>query len=102
MFGPNALGHWSGIKAPNAGGGYRFLKVGEKYRVVRPFTDHDGDLHQEGESWTFLGYAFLPYDDGLSLFVSLDGAGEWHIPMQCRPEEQGGVVDEFDDYVQSV
>ena len=100
MFGPHPLGHWSGVKASNAGSSYRFLKAGAKYRVVRSFTDNDGDLHPEGEAWTFLGHAFLPYEDGLSLFVTLDGVNEWHIRMQCRPEAEGKVVDEFQAYVQ--
>jgi hypothetical protein len=46
-----------------------------------------------------MGFSFLPYDDGLSLFVSLDGKSEWHIPMQWRPEEQGTVLDNLAEYV---
>lgn len=75
------------------------LKSGRRYRVVKAFVDFDGDLHAVGEQWDFLGSAFLPYDDGLSLFVSLDGTNQWHIPMQCRPETQGEVVARLDDYL---
>ena len=65
----------------------------------KTFRDYDKDEHLAGESWTYLGYNFLPYDDGLSLFVSLDGEREWHIRMQWRAEEQGVILDHFSEYV---
>ena len=102
MYGPEAIGHWSGHTAPNSGNKHQFLEAGLNYRVVRAFTDHDGHVHPEGESWRFLGSAFLPYDDGLSWFVSLDGKREWHIRMQWRAEEQGAVVDNLAQYVERV
>ena len=37
----------------------------------------------------FLGHSFLPYEDGMSFFVSIDGINEWHLRLQWRPEEQG-------------
>lgn len=97
MFGPCPSGHWTSHLAPRDFG---HLRVGARYRVVAPFDDFDQMPHEAGESWTYLGYAYLPYDDGLSLFVSLDGAQEWHIRMQRRPEEQGEIVDRLDRYVQ--
>ena len=68
--------------------------------MARPFTDHDGDLHPAGESWTYLGHNFVPYHDGLSLFVSLDGAQEWHIRLRWRPEDQGPIIDGLGDYLE--
>ena len=65
----------------------------------REFTDFDGDVHRAGEEWTFLGSSFLPHDDGLSLFVSLDGAREWQVRMQWRPEAQGPVLDALSSYL---
>ena len=50
----------------------------------------------------FLGYSFLPYDDGLSWFVSFDGKQEWHIPMQWRDEEQGKTIDALAQFVQAI
>ena len=97
MFGPCASGHWTSRLSPSDFGP---LRVGSRYRVVTPFDDFDRTPHEAGESWTYLGYAYLPYDDGLSLFVSLDGTQEWHIRMQRRPEEQGEIVDRLDRYVQ--
>ena len=99
MYGPEKLGHWSSLKAPNCGSIHQHLVAGKRYRVVREFQDYDRDTHPIGESWTFMGFSFLPYDDGLSLFVSKDGRGEWHIRMQWRPEEQGAVLDNLVEYV---
>lgn len=98
MFGPQPPGHWSvAASASDAGPGH--LQPGRRYRVVRPFADYDGDVHPVGEEWDFLGASFLPYDDGLSLFVSLDGVREWQIRLQWRPEEQGAVLDDFSSYL---
>jgi hypothetical protein len=66
------------------------------------FTDYDGDLHAEGESWVFIGHSFLPYEDGLSLFVSRDGKSVQHIRLQWRPETQGAVIDDLERHVQPV
>lgn len=55
---------------------------GEQYEVIAEFEDFDGGIHRVGDRWTFLGCSFLPYDGGLSLFVSYDGEQEWHIRMQ--------------------
>jgi hypothetical protein len=47
----------------------------------------------------FLRASFLPYDDGLSLFVSQDGQNEWPIRLQWRKEAQGAVIDTLHLYV---
>ncbi|WP_161966130.1 DUF3601 domain-containing protein [Steroidobacter cummioxidans] len=99
MYGPESIGYWSDLKAPNCGSKHQHLMAGKRYRVAREFRDYDRDTHPIGESWVFMGYSFLPYDDGLSLFVSLDGKQEWHIPMQWRPEEQGPVLGNLAEYV---
>jgi hypothetical protein len=97
MYGPQEIGHWS------RGGAlqdrYAFLVAGRRYRVTREFADFDGDSHAVGEEWTFLGASFLPHDDGLSLFVSLDGSREWQIRMQLDPDAQGRIVRALSDYV---
>jgi hypothetical protein len=84
------------------GGSYEHLLPGKRYRVVKEFKDFDRDLHPVGEEWVFLGTAFLPYDDGRSLFVSVDGEREWHIRMQDREEEQRGILDDLQNYVVAV
>ena len=81
------------------GGPYRHLELGVRYVVSAEFRDYDGDLHSPGESWVFLGHSFLPYEDGLSLFVSPDGRSEDQIRLQSRPETQGAIIDSLSDYV---
>ena len=95
-MGPKPRGHWTATLPSND---FEHLVVGQGYRVARPFRDFDQDTHEAGEIWTFLGSNFLPHDDGLSLFVSLDGASEWHIPLQWRPNEQGPVIDSLGAYI---
>lgn len=76
------------------------LAIGRRYRVVRAFTDFDSGVHPVGEEWEFRGHAFLPYDDGLSLFVSTGGDHLRHIRMRWTPDDQGPIVDRLQDYVQ--
>ena len=75
---------------------------GKRYRVVKAFTDFDRQEHPVGEEWVYIGTAFLPYDDGRSIFVSVDGEREWHIRMQDRAEEQQPVLDGLKEYVVEV
>jgi hypothetical protein len=79
-----------------------YLEPGQRYRVIKAFTDHDRDAHPEGEEWTFLRSAFVPYHSGMSWFVSFDGVQETHIRMQSTPEEQGPVLDNLADYLVAV
>jgi len=79
---------------------FKHLVPGHDYVVVRAFTDYDHGQHAEGERWTFIGSSFLPYDDGLSLFVTINGERR-HIRMQWRDEEQGPVIDALREYVQA-
>jgi hypothetical protein len=97
MFGPFPAGHL--VKRGSEPRGFGHLQPGMRCRVVRDFVDFDGDLHPVGETWTLLGSSFLPYEDGLGLFVSLDGSGEWNLPLQWRPDAQGAILDAFAEYV---
>ena len=80
---------------------FMHLVSGRRYTVVQAFADFDRDEHPVGEAWTYIGSAFLPYDDGLSLFVEIDDKTR-HIRMQWRDEEQGPIIDRLKDYVQEV
>ncbi len=99
MFGPRPAGFWSGHSSSTK---HQILTVGLRYRVQKEFEDFDRDRHLIGEEWVFLGHSFLPYEDGMSFFVSLDGAQEWHIRLQWRPEQQGAVLDALDEYLQPI
>jgi hypothetical protein len=79
-----------------------YLEPGKRYRVIKAFADHDRDAHPEGEEWTFLRSAFVPYHSGMSWFVSFDGREETHIRLQGIPEEQGHVLDNLAEYLVEV
>ncbi len=96
MIGPEPCGHWTANLPSN---NFEHLVVGQRYRVDRPFQDFDKDIHEAGEIWTFLGSNFSTHDNGLSLFVSLDGASEWHIRLQWHSSEQGPVIDDLGEYI---
>ena len=78
---------------------YYFLQPGSRYRVARPFIDYDGQEHHAGEEWTFLRASFLPYEDGLSLFVESGAGGERQIRLQWRDEAQGPIIDHLSEYL---
>jgi hypothetical protein len=98
MHGPKPTGFWS----TDSPGEYKHLLAGRSYKVIMEFADYDRFVHKAGEAWTFLGYSYLPYDNGLSLFVSLDGIHEWHLPLQCGADEQGPIVDRLETYIELV
>ena len=76
----------------------RTLIPGQRYRVIREFTDYDGRQHPVGETWVFEQTNFVPYEDGLTLHVSAHG-----LPLvyrlQQRPEEQAAIIEHFTDFV---
>ena len=100
MTGPKPRGHWSSQGGPNCGSAHELLSSGRSYVVVTEFTDFDGDVHRVGETWVFVGFCFLPHDDGMSFFVATDLESEWHIPLQWRPERQGAVLDNLAAYLE--
>jgi hypothetical protein len=81
---------------------FRHLRSGARYEVVREFVDHGRDLHPVGEQWRYRGYSFLPYHDGLSLFVSLDDVRDWQIRLQWIPEEQADIVARLEQHIREI
>lgn len=78
---------------------FKHLRIGERYEVATEFSDYDGMLHPVGESWLFRGHGFLPYEDGLSLFVSPDDATLRHVRLHWTTEDQGEIIDRLDLYI---
>lgn len=74
------------------------LKKGREYRVTKEFLDYDGLPHRVGDTWTFKDKNFVPYDDGLSLFIEVEGR-EKQIRLQWRPDQQLEIIENFSDYV---
>ena len=77
------------------------LVPGKTYRVIAAFKDYDGADHSIGESWRFVKKSFLPYEDGLTLFVEKDGK-PIQIRLQWRTETQGPLIDNFSNYVEQM
>ena len=75
------------------------LIPGQTYRVITAFKDYDGSMHPIGETWRFVEKNFLPYEDGLSLFVEMNGQNT-SIRLQWRTESQGEIIDSFSDFVE--
>ena len=74
---------------------------GQTYRIVQSFQDYNGITHPVGERWRFTGKNFLPYEDGLTLQVEMNGKAIF-LRLQWRDESQGQIIDEFSDYVEEV
>jgi len=75
------------------------LLQGHHYTVIKPFIDYDKIVHGIGEHWIYLGTHFLPYEDGLTLHVVKNGMEEVYR-LQWRKEEQAGIIDNFNDYIE--
>jgi len=76
------------------------LIPGQRYRIIKPFTDYDRQVHQPGETFTFLYTNFLPYEDGLTVHLHIDNDPRVLLfRMQWRPEEQAAIIENFTDYV---
>ena len=79
--------------------GELLLVLGTRYRVICPFRDFDGELHEPPEEWIYRGYSFLPYDDGLTLHVTSDSGVEGVIPLCGHRELQANILEAFERYV---
>ena len=75
------------------------LVRGASYRVIRRFTDADGDEHLPGEEWRFNSTMFNRQIDELNLRISFASDDEWIIPLFWTPEGQEEIVDNFRQYV---
>jgi hypothetical protein len=78
------------------------LKVGGRYRVIRPFSDFDGRVHEVGEAWTYLDHNFLPYHDGHTLHVELPDGQKATYRFSDGPEEQSEVTGNLAKYIGAV
>lgn len=77
------------------------LIVGKTYRVIKEFKEYGGTLHPVGEHWKYFGKSFLPYEDGLSLFIEKGGM-KIQVRLQWREETQGPIIDSFSDFMEEI
>jgi hypothetical protein len=66
---------------------------GERYRVIKPFSDADGDDHPVGEEWLFIGIKFSKFDDELMICIQLSSQDEAIIPLIWREDGQQEVIE---------
>lgn len=79
----------AGIGPPYEGKRWGPLEAGRRYRFYEPYTDLDGHEHRWGESWSYEGFVFDPWECALTLHVrdgvQLDkGARPLHA-IEVRP-----------------
>ncbi len=77
---------------------YNHLKSGKKYTIVKSFKDYDNYPYEEGNEIEFIGSNFVPYEDGLSLFVKYEQR-EKQIRLQLRSEEQQEIAHNLQEYL---
>jgi hypothetical protein len=61
---------------PRFANDYGHLKVGRAYRLARDLVDVQGTTRPAGDVWVYLGSSFVPYHDGLTLYVFRERAIE--------------------------
>ena len=81
---------------------YQHLIPGSWYQIAKTFHDFDDLPRPRGTIFRYLGYRFLPYDDGLTLFVSFGDGNESTIRLQWRSGSQAEVLEDFRIYVEPV
>jgi len=77
------------------------LVPGQTYQVTTAFKDYDRVTHPVGERWRFIKKSFLPYEDGLTLFVEQNGQDR-SFRLQWRAEAQAQIIDNFADFVEEI
>jgi hypothetical protein len=78
-------------------GPFKHLIPGKQYKVARIFLDYDGKPYEVGDTYTFLGTSFLPYDDGLTLYFS-QALDKVTVRLQWREVAQKDIIDNLKDY----
>ena len=82
-----------------ADGSFKHLVPGKTYVVQKEFKDYDGRVHAAGERWVFLRSGFVPYYDGLTLYVQPETGPAQGIRMEWTDFGQGKIVDALREYV---
>lgn len=100
MIGPKKLGFWSSLKAINIRTQRGMLTPNQKYRVIKEFIDADGTTHKIGDTWVFLACSYVPYDNGLQWFITLDNTQEWLVPLWLEEEAHRRVDAHLEEYLE--
>ena len=72
---------------------------GERYRVIKQFTDADATIHPLGEEWTFLAPTLDRDTDVLTLFVRSPSGDEWAIGLIANWRSHPGQADVMENWL---
>jgi len=75
---------------------------GQRYRVIKRFSDADADEHDIGEEWAFISTLFSKFDDELTICVRDVTGEEWTIPLIWTPDKQQDIIERWQDYFSRV
>jgi hypothetical protein len=78
------------------------LVRGERYRLLRTFSDADGLKHVIGEEWQFLSSMFSRYDNEYLLSVRLVSGGECRIRLRYEAGKEKEVIDRFHEFIERI
>jgi hypothetical protein len=76
---------------------FKHLIPGRQYTIAQAFVDYYGTTYSVGETYTFLGNNFLPYEDGLTLHFA-HAFEQVSIYLQWRGETQAAIIDNLEIY----
>ncbi len=77
------------------------LEKGKKYAVIKPFIDFDKIQHTVGEIWLYDRKEFLPYSDGLTIYVFVKGKIV-SFRFQDDENQQKEILNNFQDYMKEI
>ncbi|TLU61637.1 DUF3601 domain-containing protein [Thalassotalea litorea] len=78
---------------------YDILKKGRSYEVIKAFRDFKNMPYEVGDRLKFIGFEFVPYESGLSLFFDKNGV-ERQLMLCVRPEFQQQIAHNLIEYFQ--
>jgi hypothetical protein len=78
------------------------LQRGRQYRVVRAFSDADGDLHAVNEEWFFEGGEFSKFDDELTILARRVDDSYWRIALIWAKDQHGPVIEHIEEFLRIV
>lgn len=80
---------------------YDYLEPKTNYKVIKAFTDFDGDIIPIGWQGLYKAYNYFPYDDGLSLAFDTD-KGLCIIRLQVRSGSQHRIAQNLDKHFSAI
>ncbi|GAB2529928.1 DUF3601 domain-containing protein [Microbulbifer agarilyticus] len=80
---------------------YDILKKGCSYEVIKAFRDYRSMPYDVGDRMTFIGFNFVPYESGLSLFFDKNGV-ERQLMLCVRPEFQQKIANNLIEYFKAL